>query len=447
MSKMIRLSQMPLEARHWYILAVASAEQVIGGALSTVVGIMIPLILLLGSPHLSAFDQGLLGASGLTGIACGSIIMGQLMDKLGYLMLFRLCPAIILAGSIGVYLSDQVWSLSLFLFCTGIGVGGGYSLDSGYISELMPERWVKFMVGLAKTASSLGFIGGAAVSYVIILRDPSPRVWPYLIWFIGVMGLITLLLRIKWYQSPRWLLARGENAAAEKATHEFMGPDVEVTPLPEDTDVKPVPFTAMLHGRHLDKVILTGITWACEGLGVYGFGVFLPILVMALGMQGHTEPGIPKVLASVQSTVFINLFIAAGFALGLAVVHRIRLTNLMGWTFLVCAVSLLCLLAGNQLNWPVRVSFLSFVIFETALNAGPHLVTFILPSRVYDVEERGIGMGIATMLGKVGAMLGVFFMPLLLHWGGIVLVLIVSIIVQLIGAAISFHYGKKLNLL
>ena len=88
-----------------------------------------------------------------------------------------------------------------------------------------------------------------------------------------------------------------------------------------------------------------------------------------------------------------------------------------------------------------------FIIFETALNAGPHLVTFIVPSRIYTVSERGAGMGIATMLGKVGAVGGVFFMPLLLHWGGITLVLWVSIIIQLIGAAITFIYGKKLNLL
>lgn len=447
MEKPIPLSEMPLRPRHWYILGVASAEQLIGGALSTLVGIMIPLILLLGTPHLSALSQGLMGAAGLAGIALGSLVMGQLMDKYGYLFLFRLCPALITAGSVGVFFSDSVGLLLLWLFLTGLGVGGGYSLDSGYISELMPARWENFMVGLAKATSSLGFVGGAAVGYFALLADPSARVWPWLILFIAALGLLTLLLRIRWYQSPRWLLARGELAKAEKAAREFLGPQAEVRPKPQEMAVKQLAWYDMFRGKALDKVILAGLTWACEGLGVYGFGVFLPILVMALGIESGGLEGIPRILASVRTTVFINIFIGAGFGLGLAVINRLNPVRLMGWCFIICALMLLVLLAGYQLHWAAWISLIAFITFETALNAGPHLVTFILPSRIYSIEERGGGMGIATLCGKVGAVAGVFFMPLLLHWGGIACVLLVSILVQLIGAAISFIYGRKLNLL
>lgn len=444
----IRLAQMPLRGRHWYILAVASAEQVIGGALSTVVGIMIPLIVLLGSPHLDSFEQGLMGASGLIGIACGSFFIGRLMDEEGYLFWFRLCPLLIAAGSACFYFSPGAWLPIIFLFIIGLGVGGGYSLDSGYISELMPERWVNLFVGLAKASSSLGFIGGAAVGYCALLFDPAAAIWRDLIWFIGILGLITFFFRIRWYESPRWFLARGEVAKAEKAAREFMGPDAEVSPLPEaETDQAVLSWRKMFEGEHLKKVILTGLTWACEGLGVYGFGVFLPTLVMALGIQGGSETGIPKVMDSVRTTIFINIFIAAGFAAGLAVIHRLRIVALMGWTFIVCAISLAGLLTAYYFGWPVWFSFVCFIFFYTALNAGPHLVTFILPARVYSIEERGAGMGIATMLGKVGAVAGVFFMPLMLDWGGVTLVLLISIIVMGIGALISFVYGKKLKLL
>ncbi len=447
MAGLIPISEMPLSAKHWYILIVASLEQVIGGALSTIVGIMIPLILLTGQPELTATDQGLLGASGLAGIAIGSLFMGSLMDKIGYLFLFRLCPLLITAGSIGVYFSDQPVTLVFWLFVTGLGVGGGYSLDSGYISELMPKKWENFMVGLAKATCSFGFIGAAAVGYYALLLDPAATIWPDLILFIALLGVCAFLLRIHWYESPRWLLAKDKIKKAEKAAREFLGPDAEVRPLPSRIGVKGIPWHKMFEGEHLDKVILSGITWACEGLGVYGFGVFLPILVMALGLQGGGLEGIPKVMASVKTTVFINLFIGAGFAIGLAVVHKVNLIRLMGWTFVLCAISLAGLMAGYAWHWATWISFICFMIFETALNAGPHMVTFIVPSRIYSVAERGAGMGIATLCGKVGAVCGVFFMPLLLHWGGITLVLWVSIIVQLIGAAISFIYGRKLNLL
>lgn len=446
MSQPVPIADMPLSGRHWYIFAVASMEQLIGTALSTVVGVMIPLIMIAGNPHLTASEQGLMGAAGLVGIAVGSAVIGKLMDENGYLLWFRLCPLLIAGASFGVWFSTNVWLIVFWLFVIGFGVGGGYSLDSGYISEIMPKKWENFFVGLAKATCSLGFIGGAAVSYGLLLVWPEASLWPDLILFIAVLGIITFILRIRWWQSPRWLMGRGEKEKAQKAAKEFFGPNAEVLPEPKQ-QIKAASWGDLFRGKNLDKVILSGVTWACEGLGVYGFGVFLPILVMALGFQGDAATGIPKVMDSVRTTIFINLFIAAGFALGLSIIHKINLIRLMAWCFVVCAITLGILLAGFELKWPVWISFLSFVIFETALNAGPHLVTFIVPSRIYPVEERGAGMGIATLLGKVGAMLGVFFMPGLLSLGGVELVLVVSVIVQLIGAAVSFIYGKKLNLL
>ena len=264
MSQLVPIAQMPLRARHWYIFAVASLEQLIGAALSTIVGVIIPLILLLGSPHLSATDQGILGASGLIGIAVGSVIIGKLMDSMGYLLWFRLSALIIAAGAAGVYFSDSFWPLAAFLFCIGLGVGGGYSLDSGYISEIMPSRWESFFVGLAKATSSVGFVGGAAYAYIFLKADPSAAAWPDLILFVGALGVLAFLLRIRWYQSPRWLMARGETAKAQQAARDFLGPDAEVLPLPAKDAGAAVTWGEMFRGENLEKVIFSGVSWACE---------------------------------------------------------------------------------------------------------------------------------------------------------------------------------------
>ncbi len=51
-------------------------------------------------------------------------------------------------------------------------------------------------------------------------------------------------------------------------------------------------FDAKIHNGELRKVVLSGIPPACEGWvwGVYGIGVFLPILVMALGLEHTFRP-------------------------------------------------------------------------------------------------------------------------------------------------------------
>ena len=81
--------------------------------------------------------------------------------------------------------------------------------------------------------------------------------------------------------------------------------------------------------------------------------------------------------------------------------------------------------------------------FELFLNMGPHLVTYVLPPKVYPVATRGLGSGLAASIGKIGAVLGVFFIPVLLHNGGTSLVLIVSAVVMGIGAAVTFFFRKS----
>jgi nitrate/nitrite transporter NarK len=85
-----------------------------------------------------------------------------------------------------------------------------------------------------------------------------------------------------------------------------------------------------------------------------------------------------------------------------------------------------------------------FILFELALNGGPHLITFILPSQIFPIAERGIGAGIAAAFGKAGAVVGVFLMPMLMKWGGVELTLAVIAALQVVGAAITNLFGKSL---
>ena len=84
------------------------------------------------------------------------------------------------------------------------------------------------------------------------------------------------------------------------------------------------------------------------------------------------------------------------------------------------------------------------MIFELFLNIGPHLITFILPSQIYPVSDRGTGGGLAAGIGKLGAVLGAFFIPMLIRWGGCTLALEVSIAVMLIGAFVTAIVGRVL---
>lgn len=438
------IGSLPLDGRHIAVAAVASMEQVTGAALSTVAGVIIPLLALLQpSGSLPGWLQGVIGAAGLTGIAVGSAVIGRLCDREGYLRWSRLCPLLIAAASVIGWLVPHTAVLVVCLFAIGVGVGGGYSLDESYVSELMPRRWRLVMVGAAKATCAVGFIGAAVVAYFILRVRPEAAVWPGMLLVTGALGLLTFLLRLRWWGVPRWLEAHGRDKAAREAAEGFFGPEAVPAPPAPGAATKSVGWGEMFRGPRLDKVIFSAVPWACEGLGVYGIGVFLPVLVMALGIESASVTGIQRVMESVETTALINAAIVPGFVIGLWLLRRMSHLRMLTGGFLVSAAGLGLLLASYVLHWPVWVSIAGFLIFEMFLNMGPHLVTFVIPARIFPASERGTGSGIAAMGGKTGAIAGVFVMPLLLEWGGGVLVLAVSIAVMCLGALVSAVYGPR----
>ena len=447
----VNMSTMPLTPRHAWVVFVASLGQLIGTGVATLAGVIIPLLNIVNRPGLSSEMQGIIGAADLVGIAVGSVIIGKLIDKYGYILIFRLCPAIVLLASAIAAFIPSTPVLIVMLFIIGFGIGGEYSLDSNYISELMPVKWKSFMVGLAKAASAFGNILVAGVCYLMIHHWNKAQNWPDLMWIVAVIAAVMLITRIWFYQSPKWLEEQGKAKEAEKMLQKFLGSNVELAsdpgPSSKERIVDPeTDSNKNFWSRNWKKIILTGIPWACEGLGVYGIGVFLPVLVMSLGIEPTVPNAMPilHVSESVELTFFISCIILPGFILGIWLIQkRCNICRMQTWGFLLCALFLIVLLLASVNHWPHWISIVSFMAFELFLNMGPHLVTYVLPPKVYPVATRGFGTGIAASLGKIGAVLGVFFIPVLMHSGGTSLVLVVSAIVMGVGALVTFLFRHE----
>lgn len=446
------VENLPLGWRHIRIVFVASLGQLIGTGVATLAGIIIPLLNIIHHPELSSALQGLIGAADLIGIVLGSVVLGRLSDRYGYLPFFRLGPLFMLGAAVLSIFVANVWVLIGCLFVIGFFIGGEYSLDSDYISELLPVRWRSTMIGIAKAASALGNVAVAGVCWWVVASWHTADDWASLMWIIAAIAGLMFLCRIRFWGSPAWLLAHGYREKAEKALHNFLGNDVELPSLSADSSNKSdnSPSQESLGSfvrKNMGKVILSGIPWACEGLGVYGIGIFLPILVMSLGLEPSavTVSPIEHVASSVEITFWISCIILPGFILGIWLVSRKAYIPRLQWIgFWGCGVTLIVLLLAYQFHWATWISILAFMLFELLLNMGPHLVTYLLPPAIYPVADRGQGSGIAAAIGKIGAVLAVFIIPVLLKWGGVVLVLGVSAAIMAVGALVTMIYGPKI---
>lgn len=442
----MNMATMPLRPRHLWIVFVSSLGQLIGTGVATLAGVIIPMLNIVLHPELSVLMQGVLGCIDLVGIVIGSVLFGQLSDRYGYLLFFRLCPALVLTFSLIAVFVPDVTVLTVSLFFIGLGIGGEYSLDSDYISELLPVKYRSIMIGVAKTGSAFGNIVVAGICWLLIRDWRNAEMWPRLMWIVAGIATVMLVCRIWFWESPTWLVTHGRYAAAERAVKHFLGPDVEIS---EEVKSSSSPMKSSFFGfikRNAKQVIFSGIPWACEGLGVYGIGVFLPILIMALGIGNSLTDARPimHVASSVETTFWISCIILPGFIIGIwRLAKKAYAPGLQTIGFWICAVSLVTLLLAFRYGWSRWISIISFMVFELFLNLGPHLVTYVLPPRIYPVADRGFGTGIAAALGKVGAVMAVFFIPMLLHAGGVTLVLTVSAAVMAAGALVTQLFAPK----
>ena len=442
----IDMDAMPLRWGHLRVVITASLGQITGAALSTLIGVMIPMIHLLGHPRLPALQQALVASSSLVGIMVGAICFGRWSDRRGYLRFFRCAPLLILTASLCGYCAHSVAGLVVALFATGFGIGGDYSLDSDYISEILPRRWRLLMVGVAKAFSAFGSIFAAWAALALLHRWQEPTHWNRLLLLIALLAVVMFFTRIRFMQSPGWLLAHGRRAEAEQAIRYFLGADVAIGELeqrPRRTGSLQLRWSGFFRRGRLRKTLLCGIPWACEGAGVYGVGTFLPMLILTLGLGPAAEGGFAGLIESVHTTLHINLFILPGFIAGLLLINRISHIRLQVWGFLLAAAGLALLLLATRLHSHTAVAIAGFALFELALNGGPHLITFILPAQVYPVAERGEGAGLAAAFGKAGAAIGVFCFGLLLKGGGVLPVLLITIALLLAGAWITAAFGRE----
>lgn len=446
-SNVVDMDTMSLRWGHYKLFIIASLGQLIGSGLATLIGIVMPMIQLVSHPELSSLQQGLISCLSLVGIMVGSSLIGNLSDKYGYLFLFRLCPILILAASLFAFFMSNTIGLAIGLFFMGLGIGGEYSLGSDYISEIMPNKAKLLMVGAAKATCAIGSILVAGACFFLLEKFKQPQIWNYLLLIISGIALIMFFLRIRFAQSPGWLIAQGRIPEAEKAIKFFLGNDVVIGDIKEtktqEANVVQTKMSDLFKNGNLKKVIFSGIPWACEGFGVYGIGIFLPILVIALGIESSTESSFDRILNSVEITTYINIFILIGFIIGLYFVDRIYHVTSQVWGFLLCSVGIGILWICYTYHLSLWFAIAGFLIFEIFLNAGPHLMTFIIPPQIYSVEERGAGVGLAASIGKAGAVLAVFFIPNLLAWGGISLVLFTTIVVNIIGALTTAIFGRQ----
>mgnify|MGYP001278226647 CR=1 FL=1 len=90
-------------------------------------------------------------------------------------------------------------------------------------------------------------------------------------------------------------------------------------------------------------------------MGVYGIGIFTPVLLLTLGLIPESGKAFPRVVESLRFTFYINVFVMLGFIIGLTIVRKLNLLHAQTFGFFLCALGLFVTLLGYIYQAPLGV--------------------------------------------------------------------------------------------
>lgn len=406
--------------------------------------------------HINPAEAGLIAAAAPIGAIFGAGIFGRFTDKMGRrTMLILSVMFFVLFTSLSAFAWSPI-SLIVFRFLLGIGIGADYPTGSSYVTEMMPKNMRGRMMVASFSFQAIGALIGAALGLVILTNDPSLSAWRWMLGAGVIPAIFVLWLRMSLPESPRWLASKGRMDEARKIVKELTGKE-EIN-FEADEKPKKVSYRELFTKELIKKTTLASLPWFLMDISLYGVGLFTPVILAQMALT-QDDGFIARGIAAAEGSIYTYLFFVIGCVVCFFLVEkwgRIRLQKLgfIGMTiglvvlgistFINPANQLIITFGSHTLNFghlQTILLFGGFIFFYFMINMGPNPTTYLLASEVFPTHVRATGHGFASCMGKVGAAVGIFFLPIMKDGLGLGYAIFIIAITALLGYVITALFG------
>lgn len=351
------------------------------------------------SPGIAAdwgIDRSVLGivlSMELIGMALGSVLMGQLADRIGRRPTILGCLVVMAAGMFLAAGADDVMSLSAVRLITGLGIGGMIASTSALVAEFSSDRRRGMCAVLNIAGYSAGALVGGLIASVLLAKTGS---WRSVFVFGGIATALLLpLVYLRLPESIESLIARRRSNALEQVNHTLarlgLAP-VGALPPPAVRAPK-ASFAALFSGGFAPLTVLLTIAYFAQIMSFYYIVKWIPKIVVDLGYEPASAGGV-LVCANIGGLAgAVSLGLLSGRLNLLPTVIGAMLMAFVGITLFgmghrdLVQLSLFAALAGFFTNAGVVGMYPIFAqVFPAALRAG--------------------GTGFAIGVGRGGSALG-----------------------------------------
>jgi MFS transporter, putative metabolite transport protein len=195
--------------------------------------------------------------------------------------------------------------------------------------------------------------------------------------------------------------------------------------------------------------LLVSLPWLLMDVATYGVGLFTPVILGAMHFGSAHTGTVAAVFADAEGSALVDLFLLAGFAVGIWAISRFGRIPLQVGGFAGMAFGMLLLmfaaLADDGPQMHLGLVIAGFVLFNFAMNAGPNATTFTLPPILFPTAIRASASGFAAACAKLGATFGTFVVPQLQAAWGLIAVLALMAFVSIGGLVTTAAFAHAVD--
>ena len=386
---------------HWGVLLWCLLIIIFDGYDLVIYGVALPL--LMQEWGLSPVQAGLLASTALFGMMFGAMCFGTLSDKLGRKKTIMICVAIFSGFTfLGAFASNPT-EFGILRFLAGLGIGGVMPNVVALMTEYAPKRIRSTLVAVMFSGYAIGGMTSALLGAWLVVDYG----WK-IMFYIAIIPFLALPLIWKFLpESLMFLEVKGKTEQVRDIVQKI-APELQITPstqfeLDEVTAGDEAPLRALFQKGRTSSTIMFWIAFFMCLLMVYALGSWLPKLMIQAGYS---------LGASMIFLFALNIGGMVGAIGGGALADKFHIKPVLTIMFTVGAIALIFL----GFKSPQFVLYMLIAVAGAA-TIGSQILLYTFVAQFYPVTVRSTGLGWASGIGRIGAIVGPVLTGALLTFG------------------------------